>query len=768
MEGLSGEGTRRRREHTEDTEVRRPTAEEMERVKERILESIDLSEKREVSTKEYADKIVREISEEEKISHEGKDAIEDLERMKEFCESIERRKAEALEAIDLSRREERGDSPKEQDESGDSHVEEIRSQEEEREVEIARRKEAILEKLERRKETNESLEIELGRGLEKNEQQEKMEVVGCSLEGVNKTDDSHFGETRTQEEYVRDIENHSELKLRRSFEMDDDEAVAYTESLEQYLESEEVDNVEKVERLEKPESQEPKQEVPSKLQELDEEWVRNVTNDLVSKEWTREGLAKQLSEISRSLPDSSRMFYIDIEQSLGLSPKELDSFERTFQQTRECLDEAEGVRFGLVGERLYVWKPDLESTGLEKVYDSLYYYFRDRQTFERYVEDVGESMGLRDKSLRDIRRHLKELAPQMVTEDSEDYCFNHRLRRIRGDYVSLMNDISGKKLSDLDGEISKLTKPSGRGGITNPRFPEGEIYEVALSRLIAVAISDCHLKPNGTLGYAESELSRIKIVERELQVFGDIILKPKFIESDNLYITYFPTPLGVMLERLGIPSGDRSVQNPGLVSVIKEFSLRARCALIEDLVPQDGTISGKRIQWTHTNVLDAASKSEVYGIEPKVGDSEIGLIKKHGKKERYSWVLNYGKLQSLQYSSDANIRQVANDLWNCVFENPNRLIEDQIDIVRSLGVEYRSKPYTIRFHERTSRVSVAWTAEPESLLESIKLGMMAPSNDVVKKKIMKEIIKSHPKYVREAMKHFRSHEIEVHKWWDDE
>ncbi|MFX1483880.1 MAG: hypothetical protein ACFFCP_11925, partial [Promethearchaeota archaeon] len=461
-------------------------------------------------------------------------------------------------------------------------------------------------------------------------------------------------------------------------------------------------------------------------------------------------------------------FYIDIERSLGLSAKELDSFEQAFQQAREGLDDVDDVRFGLVGERLYAWKPDLESTGLENVYDNLYYYFRDRLTFEKYIENVRESLGLQDMSQREILRHLRELAPQLVAEDSKDYCLNSRLQRIRGDYVNLMNDISGKRLSDIEGEISRLTKPSGRGGITNPRFPEGEIYEVALSRLTAIAISDCHLQPNGTLHYAESEMSRIKIVERELQAFGDIKLNPRFRHDDNVYLSYFPTPLGVMLERLGIPSGDRSVQNPGLFSVIKEFSPRARCALIEDLVPQDGTISGKQIQWTHTNTLDAASKNEIYGIEPKVGDSEIGLIKKHGKKERYSWVLNYGKLKELRDSDSENEQQIAQDLWNCVYDNRNRLIRDEIEVVRSLRVEYQAKPYAIRYHTRTGRVSVAWTAVPKGLHESIKLGMIAPPNDKIKRGIVKEIIRSYQQYVDDELRRFKDYGVEIDKWWDVE
>ncbi|MFX1561081.1 MAG: hypothetical protein ACFFBL_10885 [Promethearchaeota archaeon] len=668
MEGVSGEGVRRRKEYSEETEgtrIAELTATELVCARERALDASESDEQAEVSARDLVEQVVRELREEER--NEG---------------------------------------------------------------EISRRLEDALEELDEMERASESTEEKLRKVLEEVNDREK-EVIDGASEEERETKESRFGEIRTKEDFDGAVENHSELKLREEQE----------------------------EQMENP---------PSGIQELDESWVRDVTSDLESREWNQENLAELLSEVSQNLPESSRAFYIDVTRSLEVTSKELDSFEQGFHQARESLDGTQDVRFGFVEERLYVWKPNLDSTGLENVYDSLYYYFRDRSTFEEYIEDVGNSLGLQDMNQGEILKHLRELVPQMVVEDSNNNCINPSIGRIRGDHVNMMNDISGKMLSSLEGEISKITKPSGKGGISNPRFPEGESYEVALSRLTAVAISDCHLKPNGTLEYAESEMSRIKIVERELQVFGDIRLSPKFRHGDNVYLSYLPTPLGVMLERHGIPSGDRSVQNPGLISVIKEFSPRARCALIEDLVPQDGTISGKRIQWTHTNVLDAAGKSEVYGIEPKVGAREITLIKDYGKKESHSWVLTYGKLRELRYSEIVQTRKIAEELWNCVFENPNRLIQDQIEIVRSLGIEYRSKPYTIRFHERTCRVSVAWTAEPETLLESVKLGMMAPPNDVVKKEIMRDIIKEHPKYVAEAMKQIKGYKFELNRWWEVE
>ena len=43
---------------------------------------------------------------------------------------------------------------------------------------------------------------------------------------------------------------------------------------------------------------------------------------------------------------------------------------------------------------------------------------------------------------------------------------------------------------------------------------------------------------------------------------------------------------------------------------------------------------------------------------------------------------------------------------------------------------------SITYHTRTGRVSVAWTAEPKGVYESIKLAMIAPPNDEVERRII--------------------------------
>ncbi|MHA2142694.1 MAG: hypothetical protein ACXADD_14480 [Candidatus Thorarchaeota archaeon] len=504
------------------------------------------------------------------------------------------------------------------------------------------------------------------------------------------------------------------------------------------------------------------------LQEIPSDRMRDAFVDAESREWEKEKLSEGLKQLANDHQETSSTFQSDLQRSLGLSQKELEEFREAFQETREALDKNGEVRYGMVNERLYGWKPDLDPTRLENAYGELYYYFRDKAAFEKYIADAGKALGLEGQDQKEIVKQLRELASQMVLDKSHDYCINSNLNRIRGDHVHLLNDLSGKSLSDLEGKISKITKMSGKGGIENPKFPQGEKLQVALSRLTANAITDCHLKANGTLEYYEKEMSRIRIVEKDLQEFGNIRLNPKLRKGENLYVSYFPTPLGKALQSLGIPPGDRTVQNHGLFSELKKFSRKAQCALIEDIIPQDGTVYRKRILWTHSNVLDSANKSEIYGIESKIGKRQVELIKDYGKREKHGWVLRYGKLNEIQNSGHVGPQQEAEKLRKIVYENKNKLIQDQLEIAKNLGIQYQAKPYAIRYHERTGRVSVSWTAEPKGVLESIKLGMLAPPNDVVKRELVKDLIRNNQDHMKRAMKQFSDYGIDVRRWWETE
>ncbi|MFW9912916.1 MAG: hypothetical protein ACFFEU_10620 [Candidatus Thorarchaeota archaeon] len=398
---------------------------------------------------------------------------------------------------------------------------------------------------------------------------------------------------------------------------------------------------------------------------------------------------------------------------------------------------------------------------MKDAYGQMYFYFPDETAFDDYIQEVGEALGIDDK--KELLKHLTDLSSGMSS--GRHTAFQPRYNRIKGEFLYMLNHITGKTLSNLEGKISRLTKPSGRGGIKNPRFPSGQKLEIALARLIATAVSDCHLKPNGTLEYSEPELERIKRVEENLRVFGDITLNPKFVERDNYYISYFPAPLGMMLQRWGMPAGDRTIQNPGLFSWIFDFCWKALCSFMEDLIPQDGSVGSNVISWSHSHALHPGNKIRRYKTEPLIGNQEIELIKKHGRKEKYCWVLSLAKLRELEESEDPKEAKSASYLLKVLYDNPNKLIEDGKKIAEQLEIKISIDPSNIRYYRRSGRVSIAWTARTKGVLQAMKLAIIAPPNDVKKRTLLRNILRRKSKFVEQALSELRDSGVDIEEWW---
>jgi hypothetical protein len=397
---------------------------------------------------------------------------------------------------------------------------------------------------------------------------------------------------------------------------------------------------------------------------------------------------------------------------------------------------------------------------LVDAYGQMYFTFRDRITFEEYIRDVGDALGIDD--LKDILKHLTALTSE--TQSGRYSPISPRYYRIKGEFLYRLNHMTGKSLSSLEGKISKLTKCSGKGGIKNPRFPSGNRLEIALARLIATAVSDCHLKRNGTLEYFEPELSRIKRVEKNLRVFGDIKLKPKFVKRDNLYVSFFPSPLGMILQHWGMSPGDKTILNPSIFSWFFDFSWEALCAFIEDLVPQDGSVGRHSISWTHSLALQVGKKSK-YEFSPKVSSNEIKLIIRFGNDEKHSRALAWGKLKNLRKHKEKEVADVAKKLWKTIRENPNNLINAEQRIMEILGIKDHKTPGTIRYHKRSGRVSVAWNLYPKGLRETIKLAIIAPPNDVRKRELVRNLLSSQSRLVRQVQQELSKKRIRIHEWW---
>jgi len=487
-----------------------------------------------------------------------------------------------------------------------------------------------------------------------------------------------------------------------------------------------------------------------------------------------------IEELAAATPqENSRIHRIDVRSEL--SEEEVDALEhyvsvnskeieeQLSQNAQPELNEHESIHVGMVDGKLYIRRLDEDPIRLENAYADLYYYFRDRESFEKYMNDAGESMGLEGASQREIREHMRELAEQLIVEPLNDSCINSRTMRIRGDFVDLMNDVSGKTLQDIESSISKLTGFNGQGGIENPRFPHGDKLETAVARMAATIMSDCTIEPNGVIKYGEADRHRIERVIETAQQFGDIAPKPTYIDDGGHYITHLPFVIGKLMIHREIPSGDRTIQNPRLIPSVRNGSEEVKRAYVEDFVTQDGCIGQKSVIWRRANVLDAGGKAEKYNFESKIGVKEKDFIKEYGRKERgnaESSSLSWGKLGELEIQSSDSISTTATKIKEIIYNNPNKLIIDEVDVVQEMGINVDVKPSEIKHYPKSDRVSVVWQAHTTGLKESIKLGIVIRPNDVVKEQKVREMILKNPTLAKESIHEFESKEVDFDRWWE--
>ncbi|MFW9804642.1 MAG: hypothetical protein ACFFFC_18435, partial [Candidatus Thorarchaeota archaeon] len=476
-----------------------------------------------------------------------------------------------------------------------------------------------------------------------------------------------------------------------------------------------------------------------------------------------------------ALERSSRVSCIDLSE---VESWKLRALRETFASVPEAIEWAamervggDPFRVGLVDDTLYVWKPDSSFFNLMNIYSDLYFYFNDRNEIAQLISAVDESITGKLTELRETVDNLEELISQMLPGTGEVVLVNDKGRdyRVLGAHLHLLLDIAGVSLSQLEGRISKVTNcHTGQGGIENPKFMVGEELEIALARLTAAILCDGHImKRNSAITYCEANLDRIRIFKRDLQQFGNVKLPGYWDKEDGIYTCYMSSVFGVILQQLGLKAGDKTVQNPQLErEFIEGLSWNALCALIEDTLPEDGTVTPSRISCTHSMALHAGDKTESYGFVPLVGFKEIELIKSEGEREEDldGWRLQFGKLDDLIISEDAEKKSVAISLHAAAHNNPSNFVLAEHRALERMGVTAVKTPVSVSYYNKSGRVSVAWRWTVTGN-EAIKLAIIAPPNDVEKRGILRNWLLSIPEEVLRIENELTIRGIEFKRWW---
>lgn len=397
-------------------------------------------------------------------------------------------------------------------------------------------------------------------------------------------------------------------------------------------------------------------------------------------------------------------------------------------------------------------------------YKDLYFYFKNKYEFENYIIDVAKALGV-SGSYKESLDQLEKTASSCILSGTKVEAINCRYLRIRGTHIRIFNGLLGIPLSKLEVKIVKVTKSSGKGGIITPKFPTGEIFLNSLARLVATSLADGHLKPNGTIEYSEPDLSRIKIVEQNLRNFGNVSCNPRFVTRDNHYICYLPTPFGTILKYLGIKSGNKSITNPVIPYFVTNGSQQQICAFFEDFIPQDGTVSSKVISLTQSTSLHPGKSINDYPEAFQLDNDLIKFIIRHGKNQKSCRLLSRKKLVRLMNTKSTPDSKLARKLNQIVHQNPNNIIIQSAKMAKKIGVDMNARPYAIRYFKKSGKITVEWIARTNGLYDMIKLAIVAPPNDVIKREILRDVLRKNKDHVNKAIQELTARGILVNTWW---
>ncbi|MHA1769740.1 MAG: hypothetical protein ACTSV3_07840, partial [Candidatus Thorarchaeota archaeon] len=405
-------------------------------------------------------------------------------------------------------------------------------------------------------------------------------------------------------------------------------------------------------------------------------------------------------------------------------------------------------------------------------YGEDYFYFKNIEDFISIIFAAQVPLGIKNRlhlynTLEEVRRVSSEIF------NTKTPVIRHNTRRnklrIQGKQLALILQLAGMTPSDLEGKIEKITGSNGLGGIKNPRFPAGEKLLELIARLQAIIVTDGHLKPNGVVEYYEPEIERHKLVEKILREFGEIELSPVWKKRDNYYYSCFPSPIGNASAFWGLKSGDKAIQNTELDVSFFEESKKACFAIIEESLAQDGSVGKGYASWSFSNTLNSGNTG-MYDKPDIISPDEIELIKKEGTqyKKPACWQLPWTRLVELKKSESEETSRLARSIEDKILAHPNKLILSIYGIAKRVGLNIPIVVDNIRFYHKTGRVSVAWRARTKKGNNAIRLAILAPPNDIVKKSVYREWLQSIPDEVDGALEELEAEGYTTTRWWDND
>ena len=438
---------------------------------------------------------------------------------------------------------------------------------------------------------------------------------------------------------------------------------------------------------------------------------------------------KWLEKIAESIEDSLHEIQDQINRSFGLDKI----------PTRElCL--------GVVQSRLYFRIHDRSPLNWFELYKNELFYFTSISEKIELVANARKHLCIQGDTV------LSYLIEQVTDYERTVETFNQNsdLKRnhayLRGETLYFLLDVLEMTIQDIQEKIDCIGRSYGNqaGSIRDPHFPD-DLHEIELilARLVGAGMSDGHIESrNKGFVYTESNEDRVEIFKTHMNRLGTVDCDENQLANAVIRIR-FPSIIGRMLARLGMPVGDKTLSRTGLPHFTKEASFPVICEYFRQMWVEDGNFNvdteghRARFQWDRAVTFRDPSKATKYKFESLASDTHITLASRHGDENQdeafgKTYTLTTGKLNKLCQTSDPEEALIATSLKELIKNNPPKLMEDEIALLAKLGVSTKKYVVEVNFYEGTGRLSALWTASTSTQKDTMRAALLTPPDDIEK------------------------------------
>jgi hypothetical protein len=436
------------------------------------------------------------------------------------------------------------------------------------------------------------------------------------------------------------------------------------------------------------------------------------------------------------------------------------------------------IRLAVTDGRLYYWYVDTGPDHWLNVLEDQKIYIS-KEDKMRLLDEA--TMCLHVRNGRQVSEHyLNDLLSQVT------HLANPPANRVRrygevhyldGEAFHFICDAIGHQT--LYQEIPTHLGVSHRGRIENIKWPSLGEFRM---KTYAIIESDGTLSPKGQLRYFEKNDNRRLRAVGIFQEFGDFEVKEYRGPSgeDEVVRVELPMAFGAMMKYWGVPEGDKAVHNKGLHEVIATEETQVKKHYLMEMVPEDGSISGRTISVTRHNVLHAGKKAkhyrETYEIVPVVTKEQIDFIRRHASpKAAY---LDYETGDVLELPMDT-IRAIAGnsqhpqartarEVLQVVHENPNRLlVDEEAEIAGALGIRMKRRVKSLLYYRESGRLSLCNESRTASVDDALRWVLIAPPDHFLKMAAASNLVNGSSSRVKRVTSEIERDGLSVHPVWRD-